>query len=104
MLIYISYPEYIICVLYNNTTFQEHPWTTAGNQYPLPTEEENCVLIEVTDEEVNSSVRSIPKLDTLILIKSMLKKHSFQNPFKMERSNSAPGSYEFYFERYGLRC
>lgn len=26
-------------------------------------------------------VRSIPKLDTLILIKTMLKKHSFGNPF-----------------------
>ncbi|XP_066946481.1 calcium/calmodulin-dependent protein kinase kinase 1-like isoform X4 [Macrobrachium rosenbergii] len=81
---------------------KEHPWVTAGNQYPLPTEEENCVLIEVTDEEVQSCVRSIPKLETLILIKCMLKKHSFQNPFKMNvfvkeqfaragRSHSAPG-------------
>ncbi|XP_071543209.1 uncharacterized protein [Panulirus ornatus] len=89
---------------------KEHPWVTAGNQYPLPTEEENCVLIEVTEEEVQSCVRSIPKLETLILIKCMLKKHSFQNPFKMNvfikeqfartgRSHSAPGSYEFYLDR-----
>lgn len=92
---------------------QEHPWVTAGGQYLLPTEEENCVLIEVTEEEVQTCVRSIPKLETLILIKCMLKKHSFQNPFKMNilykeqfartgRSHSAPGSYEFYLERYGL--
>ncbi|XP_045136566.1 calcium/calmodulin-dependent protein kinase kinase 1-like isoform X3 [Portunus trituberculatus] len=89
---------------------KEHPWVTAGNQYLLPTEEENCILIEVTDEEVQSCVRSIPKLETLILIKCMLKKHSFQNPFRMNilykeqfartgRSHSAPGSYEFYLER-----
>ncbi|XP_064095997.1 calcium/calmodulin-dependent protein kinase kinase 1-like isoform X3 [Macrobrachium nipponense] len=89
---------------------KEHPWVTAGTQYPLPSEEENCVLIEVTDEEVQSCVRSIPKLETLILIKCMLKKHSFQNPFKMNvfvkeqfaragRSHSAPGSYEFYLDR-----
>lgn len=89
---------------------KEHPWVDAGGQYPLPTEEENCVLIEVTEEEVQSCVRSIPKLETLILIKCMLKKHSFQNPFKMNilykeqfartgRSHSAPGSYEFYLER-----
>ncbi|MCL4148896.1 UNVERIFIED_CONTAM: hypothetical protein GTU68_032576, partial [Idotea baltica] len=86
---------------------KDHPWVSAGSQYPLPTEEENCVLIEVTEEEVQSCVRSIPKLDTLILIKCMLKKHSFQNPFKLNslfkeqfaragRSHSAPGSYEFY--------
>ena len=29
----------------------------------------NCSLIEVTDAEVENSVRSIPKLDTLILVK-----------------------------------
>lgn len=30
---------------------------------------------------MNSVVKSIPKLDTLILIKKMLKNHSFQHPF-----------------------
>lgn len=44
----------------------------------LPSEEENCHLVEVTDEDLNKVVTSIPKLDTLILIKHMLKKHSFQ--------------------------
>jgi [calcium/calmodulin-dependent protein kinase] kinase len=45
---------------------------------PLPSEEENCELVEVTDEEVQQVIQSIPKLDTLILVKTMLKKHSFQ--------------------------
>lgn len=92
--------------------FQVDPWVTKQGQCPLPTEEENCHLVEVTDEDVARVVTSIPKLDTLILIKHMLKKHSFQNPFahrasnaqqsattpkphigKSGRSNSAPDSY-----------
>ncbi|XP_039299332.1 calcium/calmodulin-dependent protein kinase kinase 1-like isoform X2 [Nilaparvata lugens] len=60
---------------------KEHPWVTANDSSPLPSEEENCQLVEVTDEDVRKVVTSIPKLDTLILIKTMLKKHSFQ-PFK----------------------
>lgn len=57
---------------------KEHVWVTRGGQCPLPTEEENCHLVEVTEEDVAKVVTSIPKLDTLILIKHMLKKHSFQ--------------------------
>jgi [calcium/calmodulin-dependent protein kinase] kinase len=55
-----------------------HPWVTKDGQFPLPTEEENCHLVEVTEEDVAKVITSIPKLDTLILIKHMLKKHSFQ--------------------------
>ncbi len=66
--------------------------------YPLASEEENCVLVEVSDSEVDESVRSVAKLDTLILVKSMLKNHSFTNPFQLKksrfhsnrRSNSSP--------------
>ena len=32
-------------------------------------EEENCTLIEVTEDDVENSVRSIHNLDTLILVK-----------------------------------
>lgn len=46
--------------------FQEHPWVTKYNSFPLPSKEENCILIEVTDEEILQCVRSIPKLDTLV--------------------------------------
>ena len=91
---------------------QVHPWVTAGGQYLLPSEEDNCKLIEVTEEEVSSCVRTIPKLDTLILIKCMVKKHSFHNPFRMNslfkeqfakagRSQSAPGLYDNFVERCG---
>lgn len=88
--------------------------------YPLPTEDENCCLVQVDEEDINSVVRSIPKLDTLILIKTMLKNHSFGNPFikgisgrapqpggsrlqkfiQAGRSNSAPGSYPMALDRY----
>ncbi|XP_058117519.1 serine/threonine-protein kinase PAK 5 [Anopheles ziemanni] len=92
---------------------KEHPWLTKLGTIQLPTEEENCRLVQINDEDMNSVVKSIPKLDTLILIKTMLKKHSFQNPFtkgisgrapqaggsrlerfcRSGRSNSAPGDY-----------
>lgn len=54
------------------------PWVTRCGRFPLPSEEDNCQLVEVTDEDVAKVITSIPKLDTLILIKHMLKKHSFQ--------------------------
>ncbi|XP_052868686.1 calcium/calmodulin-dependent protein kinase kinase 1 [Anopheles cruzii] len=92
---------------------KEHPWLTKHATVRLPTEEENCRLVQISDEDMSSVVKSIPKLDTLILIKTMLKKHSFQNPFtkgisgrapqaggsrlerfcRSGRSNSAPGDY-----------
>ncbi|XP_067014704.2 calcium/calmodulin-dependent protein kinase kinase 1 [Anabrus simplex] len=106
---------------------KRHPWVTAQGTCPLPTEEENCSLVEVTDEEVMRVIQSIPKLDTLILVKTMLKKHSFQNPFgprragasssadrpsrdstdgdnrldkyRSGRSHSAPGSYDLLMDR-----
>uniref|UniRef100_A0A182VQ25 calcium/calmodulin-dependent protein kinase n=1 Tax=Anopheles minimus TaxID=112268 RepID=A0A182VQ25_9DIPT len=92
---------------------KEHTWLTRHGSVRIPTEEENCRLVQINDEDMNSVVKSIPKLDTLILIKTMLKKHSFQNPFtkgisgrapqaggsrlerfcRSGRSNSAPGDY-----------
>jgi [calcium/calmodulin-dependent protein kinase] kinase len=44
-------------------------WVTGYGMYPMPTEEDNCHLVEVSEAEVQNSVRSIPKLDTLILVK-----------------------------------
>ncbi|XP_076337209.1 calcium/calmodulin-dependent protein kinase kinase 1 isoform X2 [Tachypleus tridentatus] len=94
-----------------------HQWVTKFGTFPLLSEEENCVLIEITQEDIDHCIRSIPKLDTLILVKSMLKKHSFGNPFKDNpylyrdqflrtgRSNSAPSSYELYMDRkLSLEC
>ncbi|KAJ8971251.1 hypothetical protein NQ314_000792 [Rhamnusium bicolor] len=104
---------------------KEHAWVTKFGNHPLPSEEENCHLVEVTEEDVAKVITSIPKLDTLILIKHMLKKHSFQNPFlhrrdttvgqpevraasvsvprqhigRSGRSNSAPSSYDWHKEK-----
>ncbi|KAJ9580240.1 hypothetical protein L9F63_004113, partial [Diploptera punctata] len=84
---------------------KRHTWVTAGGTSLLPSEEENCELVEVTDEEVQQVIQSIPKLDTLILVKTMLKKHSFQNSSRCEkfqrsgRSHSAPDSYDLFVNR-----
>ncbi|XP_014274100.1 calcium/calmodulin-dependent protein kinase kinase 2 isoform X3 [Halyomorpha halys] len=60
------------------SNIKKHPWMTKNGSIFLPSESENCQLVEVSEEEIRDGVTSIPKLDTLILIKAMLKKHSFQ--------------------------
>ncbi|XP_025893273.1 calcium/calmodulin-dependent protein kinase kinase 2 [Nothoprocta perdicaria] len=73
-----------------------HPWATKNGVELLPTEDENCTLVEVTEEEVENSVKHIPSLATVILVKTMIRKRSFGNPFegskREERSLSAPGN------------
>ncbi|XP_015108722.1 probable serine/threonine-protein kinase SIS8 [Diachasma alloeum] len=65
---------------------KSHRWLTNHGNEPLPSEADNCRLpVTVTDEEVARVVTRVPKLDTLILIKTMLKQHSFQNPFLPRR-------------------
>jgi [calcium/calmodulin-dependent protein kinase] kinase len=61
-----------------------HSWVTCDGFWPLPAEEENCNSgpLEITAEDLAHSVRSIPHLASLILVKAMLRKHSFQHPFK----------------------
>jgi len=95
-----------------------HEWVTGYGLYPMASELENCrTLVEVTENEVQNSVHSVPKLDTLIMVKAMIKNHSFSNPFNpattassastgstasktksspVERCDSAPGSYDMY--------
>uniref|UniRef100_A0A3B4ZH31 calcium/calmodulin-dependent protein kinase n=1 Tax=Stegastes partitus TaxID=144197 RepID=A0A3B4ZH31_9TELE len=73
-----------------------HPWVTENGSSPLPLEEEHCTAVEVTEEEVKNSIKRIPSLSAVILVKSMLRKRSFSNPFecqgrRAERSMSAPG-------------
>lgn len=73
-----------------------HPWMTENGLNPLPLEEEHCTAVEVTEEEVQNSVKLIPTLSAVILVKSMLRKRSFSNPFECQgrragRSMSAPG-------------
>lgn len=63
-----------------------HPWVTRHGAEPLPPEDDNCcALIEVTEEEVENSVKHIPSLATVILVRTMLRKRSFGNPFDASR-------------------
>ncbi|XP_072311387.1 calcium/calmodulin-dependent protein kinase kinase 2 isoform X2 [Eucyclogobius newberryi] len=63
-----------------------HPWVTRHGAEPLPPEDDNCcTLIEVTEEEVENSVKHIPSLATVILVRTMLRKRSFGNPFDWSR-------------------
>ncbi|KAG8010625.1 Calcium/calmodulin-dependent protein kinase kinase 2 [Nibea albiflora] len=74
-----------------------HPWVTRHGAEPLPLEDDNCcMLIEVTEEEVENSVKHIPSLATVILVRTMLRKRSFGNPFDWARKEDrgslcAPG-------------
>lgn len=74
-----------------------HPWVTKHGAEPLPPEDDNCCsLIEVTEEEVENSVKHIPSLATVILVRTMLRKRSFGNPFDLSRKEDrsslcAPG-------------
>ncbi|KAG5331872.1 KKCC2 kinase, partial [Acromyrmex charruanus] len=61
------------------TKVKQHPWLTNNATEPLPAEVDNCRLrVTVTEEEVI-------RLGTLLLVKNMLKQHSFQNPFLPKR-------------------
>lgn len=67
-------------------------WVTGYGLYPMASEVENCRhLVEVTENEVQNSVQSVPKLDTLILVKAMIKNHSFSNPFNNPGGQGGPG-------------
>lgn len=46
---------------------------TRDGKDPLPTEEENCVLVTLTDEDLDNVVKHVPKLDTLVSIKGTMK-------------------------------
>ncbi|XP_054481714.1 calcium/calmodulin-dependent protein kinase kinase 1 isoform X1 [Anoplopoma fimbria] len=72
-------------------------WVTQGSTDPLPLEEEHCSVVEVTEEDIQNSVKFVPSLSAVIMVRAMLRKRSFSNPFECpsrreERSMSAPGS------------
>lgn len=76
---------------------KNHDWVTGYGVYPMMDEDENCQLIEVTEHEVQNSVRSIPKLDTLILVKPAGKKMSFDQrplPFPIIPEQSGPAQWQ----------
>ena len=48
---------------------KKHAWVTGYGVYPMLEEEENCTLIEVTEDDVENSVQHINNLESLILVK-----------------------------------
>ncbi|XP_056911532.1 calcium/calmodulin-dependent protein kinase kinase 1 isoform X7 [Takifugu flavidus] len=72
-------------------------WVTQGGTDLLPLEQEHCTVVEVTEEDIQNSVKFVPSLSAVILVRAMLRKRSFSNPFdcpsrREERSMSAPSS------------
>ncbi|XGW14304.1 hypothetical protein V3C99_000547 [Haemonchus contortus] len=65
-----------------------HAWVTRRGTCPMPSEEENCHLVTVTEEEIENCVRVIPRLDTLILVKAMGHRKRFGNPFRAVGNSS----------------
>lgn len=59
-----------------------HTWVTRDGTVPMSSEQENCHLVTVTEEEIENCVRVIPRLDTLILVKAMGHRKRFGNPFR----------------------
>ena len=43
-----------------------HPWVSCHGKMKMLTESENCKLVTITDDEINSCVTTIPKLYTYV--------------------------------------
>ncbi|XP_028396696.1 calcium/calmodulin-dependent protein kinase kinase 2-like isoform X2 [Dendronephthya gigantea] len=69
-----------------------HPWLTKGGSEPLPSTYDNCTVLEPTEEEICNSIRSVPKIRTLILVKRMLKHGHFGNREKLNRARLSTSS------------
>jgi len=61
----------------------ENVWVLASDG---PLKSRCSQYIEVTEDDINSSVTVVPKLETLIMVKQMLKRHSFRNPFLSKKT------------------
>ncbi|XP_072033965.1 calcium/calmodulin-dependent protein kinase kinase 2-like isoform X2 [Amphiura filiformis] len=44
---------------------KEHPWVSRDGTEPLPAEEEHCTVVEVSQDEVDTCVKMLPKIETL---------------------------------------
>lgn len=43
-------------------------WVTKGGADPLPLEEEHCSAVEVTEEDIQNSVKFVPSLSAVVRI------------------------------------
>lgn len=62
-----------IAMVFKCVSLQLHPWVTENDSSPLPLEEEHCTAVEVTEEEVQNSVKLIPSLSTVVSGTSLFK-------------------------------
>ena len=70
---------------------KQHVWVCGPA--PLPSEAENCrgAALEVTEDEVQQCVRPLPSLNTIILVRAMVKQKSFVHPFRHSNSGDSGG-------------
>uniref|UniRef100_G3TIW9 calcium/calmodulin-dependent protein kinase n=1 Tax=Loxodonta africana TaxID=9785 RepID=G3TIW9_LOXAF len=69
-----------------------HPWVTRHGAEPLPSEDENCTLVEVTEEEVENSVKHIPSLATVVSPRAGIEPGSSPaGPQHEKRNSTSPG-------------
>ncbi|CAD5125381.1 DgyrCDS13618 [Dimorphilus gyrociliatus] len=66
---------------YTITEIKKHPWVTKSSSLLMPAEEENCSQIIITEEDMDNCVKIIPKIETLIFVKTILRNKSFKYPF-----------------------
>ncbi|VDO93025.1 unnamed protein product [Soboliphyme baturini] len=90
-----SLQELISCMLekdpghrYTLNEIMHHRWVIKNGTSVLTQELKYSHLVKVTDEEVQNSVKVVPRLDTVILNKSMVLWKHFGNPFRAKPSNS----------------
>ncbi|XP_055644416.1 probable serine/threonine-protein kinase mkcB isoform X2 [Toxorhynchites rutilus septentrionalis] len=70
---------------------KEHCWVTKFGTQPLPSEEENCRLVQINDEDMTTVVKSIPK--GISGRAPQLGGSRIERFGRSGRSNSAPGDY-----------
>lgn len=61
----------VVChgfVLYCPVCAQVDQWVTQGGTDPLPLEEEHCSVVEVTEEDIQNSVKFVPSLSAVVRI------------------------------------
>ena len=46
---------------------QLHSWVTKDGTCSLPSEDDNCTLVTITEEDIDNVVKHVPKLDTLVI-------------------------------------
>ncbi|OUC47453.1 kinase domain protein [Trichinella nativa] len=77
---------------YTLSQIKEHPWVTANSTKPLHEPEQHNEMVKISEKDVKNSVKVIPGLDTIALIKLMGFHRSFCNPLRKKRggANSRP--------------